>query len=293
MKDLVIGAITGYDFNAIRPWVNSLERSGYDGDRAVILYNGTFELVNELSSRGFQVFGFERNDEDRTLEYTRPGFNIVVERFQHYWGILQNFKGKYDRLIATDVKDVVFQRNPSEWLDANVNARILRGENIKIIASSESIQYAHEDWGTANLYNSFGPAIHQAFNDRVTACAGVLAGDFDTMIDLSLVIKLLCDAAPAHRIDGGGGPDQAAYNVLINSKPYSDITWHVPSEAGWAAQLGTTGPHIASRYASKLTEPAPIMKDGLVCTSTGEPFFIVHQYDRIPEWRDIIMERYA
>lgn len=286
MKDLVVGAITGYDFDAIRPWVDSLEQSGYSGDKAVIAYNISFETANELSSRGFKVFGFEQNDEDKRIEYTKPGFNIVVERFHHYWGVLRAFRGEYGRIIATDVKDVIFQRNPAEWLDHNMG-------DAKIIASSESIVYAKEDWGNANLYLSFGPAIYQAFNDKVISCAGVMAGDFDTMLDLFMAISLLCDAAPSHYIDGGGGPDQAAYNVLINSKPYSDVTKFVPSEAAWAAQLGSTGPYIAHKYADRLIEPAPILKDGLVCTSTGEPFYIVHQYDRTKEWCDVIMERYA
>ena len=83
MKDLVIGAITGYNFDAIEPWVNSLERSGFDGDKAMLCYNISFDVANELTKRGFKVFGFEQNEEDRLLEYTKPGFNVVVERFLH------------------------------------------------------------------------------------------------------------------------------------------------------------------------------------------------------------------
>jgi len=35
------------------------------------------------------------------------------------------------------------------------------------------------------------------------------------------------------------------------------------------------------------------MKDDVVCTSTGEPFYLVHQYDRVPEWRKIIEKKYG
>jgi hypothetical protein len=31
MKDLIIGCITGYDFNDIAPWVNSIEKCGFKG----------------------------------------------------------------------------------------------------------------------------------------------------------------------------------------------------------------------------------------------------------------------
>lgn len=285
MKDLVIGAITGYDFDAIAPWVNSLERSGYGGDKAMLCYNVSYDVCNELSKRGFRVLGFERNEEDRRLEYTKPGFNVVVERFQHMAFVLRELEEDYRYIISTDVKDVIFQRNPSEWLENNLFDQ-------KIVAASESIRYDQEVWGNFNLFRSFGPRIYQTFRDRVISNAGVMAGDFHTMLDLYMHISLLCDAAPSHYIEGGGGPDQAAYNVLINSRPWKDSVCFASSESAWAAQLGTTGPQIQDRYGQFVTEPLPTLKDGVVCTSTGEPFYIVHQYDRVPQWKNVIQEKY-
>lgn len=286
MKDLVIGAITNYSFDAIEPWVNSLERSGFDGDKAMICYNVSYDVCNELSSRGFKVLGFERNDERGCLEYTKLNFNVVVERFLHMAFVLREMESKYRYIISTDVKDVIFQRNPSEWLSVNID------DHKKIIAASESIRYDQEEWGNLNLYRCFGPQIYQTFRDKIVSNAGVMAGDYETMLDLYMHIKLLCDSAPAHYIEGGGGPDQAAYNVLINSTPWKDITRFALSEDGWAAQLGTTGPQIQDRYGEFITEPLPTLKDGIVCTSTGEPFYIVHQYDRVPQWKNEILEKY-
>jgi len=34
------------------------------------------------------------------------------------------------------------------------------------------------------------------------------------------------------------------------------------------------------------------MENNQVTTSAGIPFTIVHQYDRVPEWRKIIEEKY-
>ncbi len=96
----------------------------------------------------------------------------------------------------------------------------------------------------------------------------------------------------SHFTEGGGGPDQAAVNILLNMKPYRDITRFTASEEGWAAQLGTTGPHIVGKYADKLVEKTPILVDNTVCTSDGTPFVMVHQYDRVPEWKEIIEKKY-
>ena len=290
MKDLVIGAITGYNFDAIAPWVNSLERSGYDGDKAMLCYNINFDVCNELTKRGFKVFGFEQNEEQRRLEYTKPGFNVVVERFHHMAFVLRELDTKYRYIVSTDVKDVIFQRDPSEWLEKNLGAP--RDLSYKVVAASESIPYNKEDWGNFNLYRSFGPQVYQTFCDKIVSNAGVMAGEYEHMLDLFMQISLLCNAAPAHYIEGGGGPDQAAYNVLINSNPWKKNTFFAKSEQGWAAQLGTTGPQIQERYGKFITEELPTLKDGIVCTSKGEPFYLVHQYDRVPQWKNEILEKY-
>ena len=48
MNDIVIGSITGYDFDKIKPWVNSLDRSGFTGTKAMLCYNVSYETVEEL-----------------------------------------------------------------------------------------------------------------------------------------------------------------------------------------------------------------------------------------------------
>jgi len=94
---------------------------------------------------------------------------------------------------------------------------------------------------------------------------------------------MLCNGT-SHYIEGGGGPDQAALNVLLNMKPYKEITNFAMSEDGYAAQLGTTGPQIAGKYGSRLLEKSPILIDNTVCTSKGIPFAMVHQYQYTPEY---------
>ena len=279
MKDMVIGSITGYDFDKIRPWVNSLDRSGFDGTKAMLCYNVSQDTVKELTDRGYQIFAFNRNEQTGDFEYRRV-FSIVVERFLHLWYFLKEHRGTHRYIITTDVKDVVFQYNPSAWLEQNMG-------NKKINVASESIAYGKEDWGANNLQKSFGHLIYKDMENNIIANAGTISGDFDTMIDLFLNIYLLCNGT-SHQVDGGGGPDQAALNVLLNMKAYADITNFAPSESGWAAQLGTTGPQIADKYADRLVENSPIMIDNVVCTSQGIPFALVHQYDRVPGWKEKI-----
>ena len=45
MKDIVVGCITGYDFDKIKPWVNSLDRCGFDGTKAMVCYDVDYDTV--------------------------------------------------------------------------------------------------------------------------------------------------------------------------------------------------------------------------------------------------------
>jgi hypothetical protein len=286
MRDIVVGCITNYTFDKIAPWVNSLERSGFDGLKVMICYNIGYDVVEELSKRGFTVFGFKRNDAAKRLEY-KPDFNICLERFSHiayFFNKLEN-KEQYRYVISTDVKDVIFQTNPSTWLEENIGDK-------KINVASESLKYKDEPWGDHNLLQSFGPLIHERNRENTIYNAGTIAGEFKHFVDLCDNIFLSCGGAPAN-VPGGGGPDQAALNVLLQLKPYKDITNFATSESGYAAQLGTTAdPSKIDSFTPVLLEPRPVFEDGIVKTSAGVPFSIVHQYDRVPEWRKIIEDKY-
>jgi hypothetical protein len=288
MKDMVIGSITGYDFDKIRPWVNSLDQSGFTGTKAMLCYNVSKETVEELTKRGYAIFAFNVNEKTGDYEYTKV-FSIVVERFLHLWYFLKEYKGTHRYIITTDVKDVIFQYNPSVWLEQNMGDK-------KINVASESIRYKDEDWGANNLYCSFGHMLYGELHNNTISNAGTISGDFDTMVDMFLNIYLLCNGT-SHQVEGGGGPDQAALNVLLNMKSYRDITNFAASEDGWAAQLGTTGPQIAGKYGDRLVEKSPIIVDNIivenmVCTSQGVPFALVHQYDRVPEWKEKIESKF-
>jgi hypothetical protein len=283
MKDIVVGCITGYTFDKIKPWVNSLDTCGFDGTKAMICYNVDYETVDELVKRNYTILAFKKNDEKKRFEY-KENFSIVVERFLHLWFLLKRFKGQYRNIITTDVKDVIFQTNPSTWLENNLGDK-------EINVACESIRYQDEEWGSHNLMKAFGALIHEHNKENLIYNAGTISGKFDTMSDLFLNIYMLCNSTN-HFTEGGGGPDQAALNILLNMKSYKDITNFAMSEDGYAAQLGTTGPQIAGKYGNKLVEKNPILVDNMICTSEGVPFSIVHQYDRVPEWKKIIEAKY-
>lgn len=286
MKDVVVGCITNYNFDSIKYWVNSLDRSGFTGEKIMICYNVGHDVIRELSDRGYKVLAFKNIPEENRVGYDGE-FNICLQRFHDIWAFFKyTLTDEYRYMIATDVRDVVFQSNPSDWLEKNIGDK-------RINVACESIKYKDELWGRANMFHSFEAPIFDIMQDKLIFNAGTISGDCKTLVDFFLNVYMFSGRSPEN-VPGGGGPDQAAMNVLLNMEPFKSITKFTMSEDGWAAQLGTTAdPRKIDEYRQYLVEAEPTLIDDLVCTSKGEPFVIVHQYDRVPDWKKVIESKYA
>ena len=276
--DCVIGCSTNYDWAKIKYWVNSINESGFTGDKVMILMNCDKDTVQKVSDAGFDIIAFGQ-DAENNLVYN-SNMMVHVERFYHIYQHLKNKNYRY--VITTDVKDVIFQKNPSEWLEIN-----LPEGQADLVFSSESIKYKDEPWGDQNLRETFGTQIYEDFKDNIIYNVGVLAGRGYAMKDLMMNIFASCLGRPIKICD------QSTFNFLISQHPYLKTSMYAQSEDGWACQLGTTAdPSKIEQFRPFLLEPSPKMEGDKVATSTGIEYTIVHQYDRVPEWRKVIEEKY-
>src|SRR5665213_858625 len=119
MQDIVIGAVTNYTYHDIEPWLVSLKRTGYQGIIALVVYNMKKEDADKLVSQGVTIFSFMKDDMGNLVYYDPRGpqnFNIVVDRFAHMWYFLNQLKEPIRYVLATDVKDVIFQSDPIKSL---------------------------------------------------------------------------------------------------------------------------------------------------------------------------------
>lgn len=262
-KDLLVGCITKYSKKDIEPWVESINKSGYTGSKMMLVYEVSQEVIDYLKESHFDVYQSNLNQ------------HIILQRFLDLHYILKDID--CDRIIWTDVKDVVFQTNPSHWLNKN--------KTKPIIACSECITFKDDEWAVTNSGTSF-PMEWEWLQNKTSYCAGTIAGDKDYIRDLFINIYRwsLTTSNP------GQLSDQAAYNVLINQTQYRDIVQFTPQEDGFATQLGTVLIK-KDHFGAKLLEPTPIVDD-LIRNQKGEPFSIVHQYDRNPSLKTKLIEKY-
>ena len=275
--DCVIGCSTNYDWAKLKYWINSINESGFTGDKVMILMNCDKETANKVSKAGFDIIAFGQDAEDN-LVYN-SNMMVHVERFYHIYQHLKNKDYRY--VITTDVKDVIFQKNPSVWLENTFT------DKEDLIFSSESMRYKDEPWGDQNLRETFGPQIYEDFKNNTIFNVGVLAGRGYAMKDLMMNIFASCLGRPIKICD------QSTFNFLISRHPYLKSSIYSKSEDGWACQLGTTAdPSKLEQFRPFLLEPSPKMEGDKVLTSEGIEYTIVHQYDRVPEWKKVIEAKY-
>ncbi len=280
-QDLIIGCSTNYTWDTIKYWVNSVNKCGFTGDKVLIMMNADKATMDKVVEAGFSVIGFNQ-DEDGNLVYEST-LKVHVERFLHIFNHLNKVDYRY--VITTDVKDVVFQRNPIDWLESNLDPY----NKNQLVFSSESMIYKDEPWGKQNLQETFGEYMYEYFKNSEIFNVGVLAGRGYAMKDLAINIFLSSINRPIPIVD------QSTFNVLVSMEPYKSTSIYNASEDGWACQLGTTAdPSKIEEFKPKLLEPSPTFANGKVYTSDGsKEYYIVHQYDRVPKWKAEIEKIYG
>lgn len=298
-KDLIIGGASNYTWDQLKYWVNSIKRSGFDGDIVLVATDITKETIEKLVSEGVKLSVHGKQNENGDFVSHSNGAPHV-ERFFYIWNFLNEHGGNYEYVIATDTRDVVFQKNPSEWLNDNM----LTGYKA-LVASSEGMKYRDEPWNATNLDQAFGPFFAREFADMDICNVGVIAGESKYVCDLFFMIFQMSINRPIPIVD------QVVYNVLLQQQVMKEITEFTTNKHAWAAQLATTieavksgagdlgmmvqnNPSSMILYQSKYNDKQPsLTEDGLVVNADGVPFVIVHQYDRTKAWTDKITMRYA
>lgn len=264
MSYTILGCITKYSPQDIKPYIESINMSGFKGRKVMLVYDLPQSTIEYLKDNNWELYGGHLQE------------HIILQRFRDVYKLLQGFD-KDEVIIWTDVKDVIFQRDPSFWLDKHKKKEIL--------ACSESIIFKNESWAVVNAGTSF-PLEWEWLQNELSYCAGCIVADAHALKDLFIEIYHWSkDTANPEQLS-----DQAAYNVLIHLNHFKENVQFVSQEEGLATQLGTV---VKYKDSGLLEEPTPYVEAGVICNQKGLPFTIVHQYDRFPNYKSEIMAKYS
>ena len=262
-KNLIIGGFTNYGINQLKPWVISAKEVAGDNDVVLVYGNATDETLDWLVEQNVVIVPMLQ----------AQNIPIHVLRFLSIYEYLDKHWQFYDYVVTTDVKDVYFQADPFKFL-----------VDRKLVIASEGLKYKDEPWGNENLYQAYGPYVYEKFKDNEIFNVGTFGGKSEYVKDMVFHIFT----------NGINRPipicDQAVFNVLINTQPFKDIA---TKTIQWAAELGTImDPSKIEHFKPNLLCDEPIWEDGKLKYSDGLVFPIVHQYDRVPELKKFVQQKY-
>ena len=272
-RNLIIGGFTNYGINELKPWVLSAKEVAGNNDVVLVYGNTSQETLDWLQEQGILLWPM----------IGVQNVPIHVLRFLSIYEMLRQKWEEYEYVVTTDVKDVYFQSNPFEIFEQP----LYQNNNYKLVVASEGLIYKDEPWGNQNLYQTYGPYVYELFKDNEIFNVGTFGGHAEYVKDMVFNIFTNATNRPIPIVD------QAVFNVLINTQPFKDVILYTHE---WACELGTVmDPSKIQSFRPNLLFSEPIWEgEQVLRPPLGlTPFPIVHQYDRVPELKKFVQEKYG
>jgi hypothetical protein len=297
---VVMGSAVGLTFNQVRPFLATLRNSGYSDHVVLLVDSRLRRRLRRepvatgvrlLRVRSLLPLTFRRVAHSRTLwALWRPVQTAVwacakgagrvplplragrrlqlalagmvctpmEARFLHYRRFLE--RHSYERVLLTDVRDVVFQSDPSG--DIPPDGLAVSIETRRYTIASEPLNHM---W----VSDTFGPELLERIAARPVSCVGVTCGRLDAVSHyLRLMTREILRLSTAAARNGGS--DTAIHNVLVWTNQLADVRTFDTLASPVATLNGVNG------------EELTLSPSGRLLNSDGSEPSIVHQYDRIP-----------
>jgi glycosyltransferase involved in cell wall biosynthesis len=282
IEDVVIGSIKNYDWPKVRAYAVSLARSGFTGTKLMFVENVPAEVRQNLLGLGFTVVDFVTPPAVRAEEQ-RDYLTFGRHRFKYAIDYLRQFPGRYRYAVWTDVRDLVFQTNPSTWLENNLDAPY------SLVAAGEGWLVKDEPYND-RWTKKISPSDYAWLRELEICCSGTFAGHTAVMLGVFEEIYKLTLASIGVAPDNA---DQGMFNRIIRTLPYKELTTVPCMSAGFCATwfpAKSNDPKLIPNYGAPVFD----WNDGTVYTpTTNAPFCMVHQYDRDAAWTKIVEAKYA
>lgn len=287
-RDLVIGAVRGYNFAQLRPFVVSLQRTNFHGDLVLLWSNLDAGTRSELEQHGVKLVRFDYrgsgalNSWSRFWPKLRPVLrlpvgnsvrvtiykkilNLAFVRYLHTLDFLETNRERYRNVLLTDVRDVIFQDDPfREPLPGTMTAFL----------ESPHMCYGREPMNDGWLLENYGPEISAALRGQRITCCGTIMGTEAGMIRYlqAFTGEILRLRSVAH------GADTSVHNVLVRQT----LAGEIAVAENFEGAVGTIN-----------SEAADFKADGLVLNTQQKPVPVLHQYDRLPPLAATLLAKLA
>lgn len=304
--NLVMGAAIGYSEQQITPFVSSLRMSGYQGAIFLLVSaevaksikgNPVFKGVHvEQVSQWFPVrskivrsqllmqtiwapqrlllwammrIGARSNKASclgKLARWAACRLHPPSEtRYIHYLDFLRS-QAHFSRILISDVRDVVFQRDPFE---------LLPEEGLAVSMEVPAYTLATEPYNAGWIRNLYGEEALARVGDKPVSCSGVSYGERTAMeAYLEKMTQEIMSMTYGAIRKTMGGYDQGIHNVLLHTGQLVDAIRLTSLSSAVATVNGLEKDTL--RFDAR----------GMLINRDESDIAIVHQYDRVPELRD-------
>ncbi|XXJ20542.1 hypothetical protein ACR42D_13605 [Desulfovibrio caledoniensis] len=259
-KHLILGLAAGYHYGDVRPFLASLDRGAYAGDLVFFVSETTRDL-GRMRGHGAELLPMDQ----------APGLEDVPcngLRYFLYLDYLRTCGQTYDRILISDVRDVIFQGDPFAfpWPDG-----------ISCTLEDPSAAVGSCPFNARWVRDHLGEAALKAIADRPVSCSGTTVADHGSM--LAYLEKMTERLLPPTTGECMAGYDQGVHNHLVHTGGLDGLTLY-----------DNDGPILT--LAQTRGEPT-VNGHGEILNRAGRVPGLVHQYDRKPSLFKMIRERFA
>lgn len=277
-----MGSVRRLSCADLYPFVESLRSTGYDGDCVFFSTSTSRATLDYLHDRGIQTTTFfypairnhqpflygwnlwkllleKLNSRELQLKLVRLVWDLFFVRFL----LARNFilaHPDYSQIMLTDVRDVVFQRDPFEWMHGRKGVFCFEEMEGRTIGDCKS--------NTRMVREVFGEEGWDKLRDFQISCAGVT---FGTRVELLQYLERFLDLAlGALSLRPCSGSDQGIHNRIVHLENLDALTL-----------LNNEGPVFTMGCVPE--ERIRLNTMGEVVNKQGDVYNVLHQYDRFPE----------
>lgn len=223
-QDLIVGMASGYGWEELKPFVESLRATGTKA-RAILIC-------------GQHIPGVETVKPDETREHPFRSRHTQLVRLM---------KDEYRFVLSVDTKDIIFQSDPFEWLEQNLEGKHL-------VVATEGITF-RQCKGFDERLKEFFPNTHGMIRDMEIMNAGVIAGHPWAVRELTLQTHALCESIT-------GDDDEVPMNVVLRRNAHG--VRFATARDGWVCN-----------WNQKQSE----VRDGVIYpTGSLSPYVLWHQW---------------
>lgn len=269
MKTALIGLSNNVSSNIdkIKLWSSSFKKY-CNGDVVLLCANSTQEDLKLCQDLNIIPIPVTVNDT----------WYINHDRLRHTYEYISS--SDIDLFMVTDVFDVLFQGDPFTKLNTELYDVFVSGEGVKV---------NQEPWNSDNI-NKIFPEHFEICKQVEVINSGVIAGKREALTQLLKQMYTLCESGSnAHNIK-----DQAALIVLIAKNVINKLKIFNLDDA-WAMHCAVSGPSQffdSWGFKNNIMYGIPKMENNLIVNKDSIPYDIVHQFNRIPQWKNILVNNY-